>query len=432
MTLRAVLTARSTYARLFQILRDEGPVSAVRRAWAFMGRLRAAADPEAGIDPSTRYLMGFWTDMADKNAFVTSSQPAVLRRRRVVAMVGITEIAQCRKYRIEQPAELLARRGIDYMYAPASDLPRAIDALQGATHLMVYRLDGSDSTRALLYEARRLKLPVLYDIDDPLFSIQAYQTYGNLDVLPPDLRQRFLDGTLGYLEAMNACDTLSLSTPALRAHASDLSPRPAFLRRNFADRLTLEAGLAAMRTHRKRAGFTVAFASGSWGHEADFRIVEDQMSRFLEADPTRRLLILGSFRPSLLTPALQARVETRPFVDYDQYLNHLAEADCAVMPLRDDLFNRCKSAVRVIDACAVGVPSIVSPVGDLPSLVDDGRTGHVIGPAKTWHEALDRLAADRDATRAMGQAARVALERDWSAGPQAKAMDPALLDWIGG
>lgn len=432
MTLRTVLTAKSTYVRLLQVLREEGPLAAVRRTWAFLGRLRAASDPAAGVDPSTNYLMRFWADMADKGSFLTTASPSVLRKRRVVAMVGVSGIAQCRKYRIEQPGELLALRGIEYGWAPVSDLPRAMDVLQGATHLMVYRLDGSEATRALLYEARRLRLPVLYDIDDPLFSIPAYQTYGNLDVLPAHLRRHFLEGTLGFLEAMNACDAVALSTPGLRDHAGDLSPRPAFLRRNFADRPTLETGLEALRKRKTRAGFTVAFASGSWGHEADFRILEREMSAFLAADASRRLLILGSFRPDLLGPDLQSRVETRPFTDYAQYLAHLAEADCAVMPLKDDLFNRCKSAVRVIDASSVGVPSIVSAVGDLPSLIEEGRSGHVLGAGQSWHEALDRLAADRDQTRAMGLAARSDLERSWSAEPQSRAMDPGLVQWIEG
>ena len=45
--------------------------------------------------------------------------------------------------------------------------PACLDLLQGATHLMIYRLGQSRLAEMYLYEARRLRLPVIYDIERP-------------------------------------------------------------------------------------------------------------------------------------------------------------------------------------------------------------------------------------------------------------------------
>lgn len=60
------------------------------------------------------------------------------------------------------------------------------------------------------------------------------------------------------------------------------------------------------------------------------------------------------------------------------------------------------------EGMALGVPSIATRRGMLPSIVQDGRTGILVDEtAESLAEAVRRMAADRDATRAMGDAARM-------------------------
>jgi len=144
------------------------------------------------------------------------------------------------------------------------------------------------------------------------------------------------------------------------------------------------------------------------------------------------LMVIGHFDPAHLPDALAAQVERVKFSTYTKYTAALARADCAVMPLCDDIFNRCKSAVRVIDAASVGVASIVGTVGDLQNVVVDGKTGFVAKSPQDWQRALERLAADQSTARDMGKAARADLESRWQGSDAAHIIAPELIKWVEG
>lgn len=434
--MRNLIFNKPAFRAFWRILRSEGVLATWRRGWAYIRRTRAMTGNQwvSGGSPRPDHpfpLIKFWTDMAEGGAFSTTQAPALLTGRRVVAMVGDLNLPQCKKYRITQLTELWASVGVEYRFSHYEDVPRALDLMQTATHLMLYRLQRHNLTSLYMYEARRLRLPVLYDIDDPLFSVAAYASYGNMTILPPELKAHFLSQAPLYLDALNGADLTSFSTPGLRDHASSLSPRPGFVRRNFADAETLAAGRAARDLASvPRPGFTLCFASGSHGHEVDFQTIAPQISQFLANGADRKLLVLGHFRTDMLDKSVQGRVVAHPYSDYPTYLEHLATADAAIMPLADDLFNHCKSAVRVIDAAAVGIPSIVASVGDLPALISHGQTGFVARTPADWSTAFDTLATDTAAAAQLGKAARTALQSDWTAGPAAQIVDPEMIAWV--
>ncbi|NNE51831.1 MAG: glycosyltransferase, partial [Sulfitobacter sp.] len=380
--------------RFFGTARTDGPIVALRKTGTYTARrvmpllpdrLRRHGPP--GTDHE--YLMPTWKTLAQKRALHPQSAPALLRKARQIALIGDLNLPQCRKYRVEQLAAFWRGRGVEVEFAHYTDVPRATRILQLATHVCEYRLPPTPVTEMLRYEARRLRLPILYDIDDPLFSVTAYETYANMEAIDPAQKDHFLRAAPGYLSMMNGADVVSLSTPGLVEHAALHTPRPAFLRRNFVDAETLEIARLARRSGGRSDGlFRFAFASGSFGHEADFEIIAEALTEVILAAPEWRLIILGHFDKSRLPAALAQRTELQPFAGYGDYLKRLARADCALMPLTDDPFNRCKSAVRVLDAAVVGVPSVVSAVGDLPFVVVQGATGWIVKDPSGWGDVL--------------------------------------------
>ncbi len=427
---------RPTLAQRFVLAaRQEGLSVALQKARIYVGMLwrgegRSALQAGGGDDVAPEeYLQSIWQQLAQGSAFHPA--PPHKGNKPFVSIIGDLNLPQCRKYRVEQLAQFWERQGVACDFAHYQDLPRVTRLLTRATHVIEYRLKSSPVTEMIRYEARRLGLPIMYDIDDPLFSISAYETYGNMGALDPAMKAHFLSEAPKYLAMMNGADLISVSTPQLAQHARLFTKRPVHVRRNFADEVTLSAGALAMEGRAAHDGvFRVGFASGSQGHEIDLASIFAPLEAFMAESDSRRLVLLGHFNLDLLPSALRERAEVKPFTTYEAYLGQLAQVDCAVMPLCDDTFNRCKSAVRLIDAASVGVPSIVSPVGDLPSLIEQGKTGFVAKNQSEWLTALRRYEGARETTRGIGLAARNNLETKWAGVAEPNIIDTELLDWV--
>lgn len=408
-------------------VRQDGIRGAVLKVRRYLGQraLITAA-------PGAHYLDTAWTAMAKSQVFLPNQPANRIFPRPKVALIGDLNLPQCRKYRVEQVVDLFGQLDVDVNVSHYQDIPRSISLLQDATHLFEYRLPLGETCNMYRYEARRLGLPILYDIDDPLFSYPAYATYSNMKGVSPDLYKRFLAETSRYLAMMNGADILCVSTPGLRDHLARLSARPVYVRRNFADQATLKAGQEVIdRASRTLTDpFTICFASGSLGHEYDFAIAADQTFAFLRKYPDAMLRILGHFPKSAIPEDLQDRAVFNSFSDYNGYLANIATSDCMLMPLAPELFNQCKSAVRAIDAASVAVPALASDVGDNSCLVKTGETGFLIQDNNEWLPALESLYHDRAQARKLGQAARLTLERDWGASDAPNIIAPELVAWL--
>lgn len=412
-------------------VRNEGIGVATRKARRYLNQRRAI---NHGAASAGAYFSGAWHAMSNAGTFFPPAAPRTLFSTPRVALIGDLNLPQCRKYRVEQVVELCSSLGIEVSFSHYADVPRCFRILQDATHLIEYRVPLDEQCHRYRYEARRLQLPILYDIDDPLFSFSAYATYSNMKGVGTDLHSRFLTESVRYLAMMNGADILSVSTPELQHHLSRLTTRPVHVRRNFADQETLAAGSFAMRRVSRNTSdpFTISFASGSLGHEYDFAVAAEQIFQFMRHRTDAQLLIIGYFPESAIPEELRSKTTFKPFSDYDTYLSSIAESDCMIAPLTDEIFNRCKSAVRVIDASSVAVPSLASSVSDNACMVRDEVTGLLISDNATWYSALEKLYLNRTWTRQLGLAARSTLETEWVASDAPHIISPELVTWLRG
>lgn len=133
------------------------------------------------------------------------------------------------------------------------------------------------------------------------------------------------------------------------------------------------------------------------------------------------LVYLEPLRPALARlsqryPDLRLRVVSSRWPEWDDVplervewseageRSALAGAGIGLMPLTDDAWSRAKCAFKLLQYMAEGLPSVASPVGANRQVVVDGETGFLAAGADQWHDALDRLLADRELRRRMGEA----------------------------
>ena len=75
----------------------------------------------------------------------------------------------------------------------------------------------------------------------------------------------------------------------------------------------------------------------------------------------------------------------------DTEAQQLSECDFGIMPLCDDDFSRGKSAYKLIQYAACGLPAAASPVGENSRFITHGENGFLASSAEEWLSAVQAL-----------------------------------------
>ena len=151
----------------------------------------------------------------------------------------------------------------------------------------------------------------------------------------------------------------------------------------------------------------MGFASGTDTHDADLAMIAPALAATLTRFPQASLVLGG---PLCLPPALEGfmeRIERWPLVAWNELPEKLAALDVNLAPLDTArLFNRAKSAVKLLEAAAVGVATIAS---DAPAFARASRQGGLAllcTSQDDWEQGLADLITNpalRDSLSAAGR-----------------------------
>ena len=346
------------------------------------------------------------------------TEPSSRPERRPVLIVCISKRFGGSDVRVIELAEAMAGdRPLTVAVFAGSKLEERLDAL-GVDTLPIERArsDGRISLD-LRQAARRLGPGVVVDAHNPqsqLWSMPAASAAGAplLFTVHSEYRQEHEDRrrSIGYeavlrLGALAGATFLAVS-PSVRDYVARLTPAPRRLATiangvGIPDRpvdppdeapfTILTAGrLEPIKGH---ATLLEALASGGPGlADARVRIAgEGRAHDALEAQATR----LG----------ITDRVDFLGFCEDVSAEYEQAHVFC--MPsLSEGL------PYALLEACAAGLPSVVSAVGGMRELLTDGETGVLVPPSEpaALAAALERLAADRVQSRRIGLAGRALVE----------------------
>lgn len=158
--------------------------------------------------------------------------------------------------------------------------------------------------------------------------------------------------------------------------------------------------LSANDGARPRVGW-----AGGVGHQGDLEMIADVV-RDLASEVD---WVFFGMCPDKLRPYV---AEFHPGVDISSYPQFLANLrlDLAIAPLEDNVFNACKSNLRLLEYGICGFPVIASDIvsyrGSLPVTLVKNRY-------RDWVEAIRGALAERNALRVEGQRLQAAVKREW-------------------
>ncbi len=346
--------------------------------------------------------------------------PATTRPLNVL-QVDPCQGATVRRYRVGNLAEQLRLAGDAVTAWTDDDLRREvergdIDATVAHYDLLIlHRFPWCTAVERLLQAARTAGIRTAFEADDLVFVPGVGRWVDGLRHLDPGELKLYDEGLQRYAASDAACDTFIGATSFLAGLRAG-PPRPSVVIPNL---LGEEQVAVAERLHRKGrsrahgAGggaaheVVIAYGSGTRTHDADLAAIAPALAQVLTAHVGARLMLVGLVDlPEALRPYAD-RVRLEPVGPWEHWWELLAACDIAVAPLEErNPYCRAKSALKYLEAGALGVPLVASRIDAYEQVIDDGRTGLLASGTDEWAQAVSRLVEDTDLRGHMGRRAR--------------------------
>lgn len=330
---------------------------------------------------------------------------------RSVAIVANLDLEQCRFYRVEQKIEQLQRAGFKVsLFDWSRDIAAFMSELALYEAVIFYRVTSFPSVTRAILAARAVGLLTFYEIDDLLFDAAFYPDRFD-DYAGQISREEYSQLTLGvplFAHAMSLCDYGIASTPSLAARMSPIvRTGRVFLHRNgFGSKHEM---WAAKRSNLREGPVTLFYGSATKAHKKDFQdILEPALEKISNVHGDKvRIVLMGYAATSGTRPKLDDTLIRLPLTwNLDEYWSAIQAADINLSVLKPSPLTEAKSEIKWLEAAMLGVPSVVSNVGTLAEVIDNGVDGCLCNTPDDFFVAIDRLVRSRDLRTKMGDAAR--------------------------
>jgi glycosyltransferase involved in cell wall biosynthesis len=231
---------------------------------------------------------------------------------------------------------------------------------------------------------------LVYELDDDFWNIPEYNGRGYRFYSRPDVQANLADN-------IRAAHTVTVSTEHLADEVEN--------RFGHDDvRVIRNALPAEVFEHHPELVHDIGWG-GSPTHSGD---VSEQMvrgvRRLLTNDPMLTFMSIGaSILDRYHMPAGQYH-KMKWVPDPMSFIKSISYR-VAIAPLAPNRFNRSKSDIKILEAAALGIPSVASNVGPY-KVIDDGLNGYIVRYDHEWQGKIKSLVYDADSRRIMGDNAR--------------------------
>jgi len=247
----------------------------------------------------------------------------------------------------------------------------------------------------------------VYELDDYLPNVPVKSIHRTQ--MPKDIVRSLRQG-LGFVDRF-VVSTEPLAD-AFSGFHSDILVMP--------NRLPADIWENLERKRTRQGRMRVGWAGGS-SHAGDLAIVADVIKELAgEVD-----WIFFGMCPESLRPYIK---EWHQGVSIEHYASTLAalDLDLAIAPLEHNMFNACKSNLKLLEYGACGYPVVCTDIepyrGGLP-------VTRVRNRFSEWVDAIRGHIAEREATERLGDELRTVVRRDWLL--TGNAVDQWLAAWTG-
>lgn len=269
------------------------------------------------------------------------------------------------------------------------------------------------------------QIPVLQENDDYVFDVPNTNP-GSLDYR--ERRQENQtnpdDPFMVARRALGTFDGYIVSTPFLKGFYEKYSPT--YLCPN-----SLDLSRRPLKPRVGHKGIRIMFSSSA-GHYDNLLLLKDPITKIFEKYPNVTFYQY-KFLPNLWAGTRFAkRVKTMNWTSPDTYWDSIQaiSPDICLAPLRDRLFNRGKSNLRLLEYWSSKQAVICSPVGHYTDTVKDGKNALIARNTDQWVENIERLIENPSLRTKIAEGGYATLTKDFNLEKNARNWVSAVRDAI--
>jgi GT2 family glycosyltransferase/glycosyltransferase involved in cell wall biosynthesis len=235
----------------------------------------------------------------------------------------------------------------------------------------------------IVSRARAAGCPVVYDLDDLLLELPEEH--------PDRLIHYYSSALLPMLRAIIEADAVTASTQPLCDYLRPFNPN-VYLLPNY-----LNDSIWQLRTPQpsKNAGEPVVIGyMGGESHAADLGAISPALVNIAQRFEGKvAFRFLGAKPTGDLIDHLAVRWDPAPTFVYRQFAQEFLseDYDICIAPLKDNLFNRCKSPIKYLEYTALGAPGVYSRISPYAEVINHGDNGWLASSQDEWEEYLAQL-----------------------------------------
>ncbi len=299
-----------------------------------------------------------------------------------------------------------ARKALYRMFLPHISISRSrfafhqhetpVQELSEADVIIVQR----QASRGNLVAIRQMKamgLKIVYDLDDDLWGIPGSSPAKRL----------FEPIKLGFAPCMELCDCITVSTEGLKTAVLTAVPsmkqKEIIVIPNAMDFNYFHPPILPRNPEKIVVGW-----GGSNTHFGDIGIAFRVLPELLDELPQLYLEFVGHDPPKSIIN--HPRVRLREFVPVGEYAARFSTWgwDVVLAPLDDCRFNRSKSAIKFLEAAAIGAPCLMSAVGPYRSVceLDSSLKWLLCRTSEDWKQKIKALVVDAGLRQEMARHCR--------------------------
>ena len=276
---------------------------------------------------------------------------------------------------------------------------------------VVLQRESNEHLLELMRQLRGAGKRVIFDIDDLLIDVPDYLSVAeHCRAIRP------------HLEAMlREVDAVSVSTSELHAALTPYNPN-VFVTPNYA--WSPEAPVDHYDDPSQPVRVIVASSDSV---RVDFLF--DSLAHIV-ASEALNVELVGIGPPGQYLSERGLPIAVLPLMPHEQFKRFISSHDntIALIPLDDNRFNRCKSAIKFFDYALAGVPCICSAVAPYTAVIDHQDNAVLCADDEAaWTESITLLASDAGRRAELATAARARCVRDHNLDATASAWEDMLL-----